>query len=628
MRSNIRLISISLLLLLVGTSVYAQNRQTRKADRHFQRFEYTSAIKEYLKLVDRQRADAYVHKQLADSYYFVFNSGEAVKWYKEALKEAQDAETHFRYAQMLKAQGKYEEANKQMQAFASKAPQDSRAVAFKQDPNYLPRLQDKKKLYDIQLLDMNSDKSDFGAVLYNDRVYFASARNGKRRTFKWTNEPYLDIYSASYNLDGTVTNPEEVKGLNTRWHDGPVVFTPDGKTAIYATESFNQSKGFEKDKESNSKFGQVSLFMSKWMNDKWSEAQPLPFASTEYSTSNPSLTKDGRTLYFSSNMPGGQGGIDIWKVSINADGSFGTPENLGSRVNTASDESFPFIAEDGHTLYFASKGHAGFGGYDIFMIDLKGKNEVVNLGAPVNGAQDDFAFSYYPAKEVGFMSSNRSGVDNLYKLKPVCGVPIYVTVTDAKTGKTLAGAKVSILDDRKNVIASELANAKGEVSFYGECKKAYTIAATMPQYEGNAFPVEASNGQERKISAALNPIEVIITEKEVILKEVFFEFDKHNITEEGAFELDKLVQVMEQYPNMVIMVKSHTDNRGSAQYNQRLSDRRAKATVEYVLSKGISKDRISGKGYGESEPKVDCQENCTEEEHAENRRSEFIIVRK
>lgn len=606
----------------------AQSKDTRKADRHFQRFEYTSAIKEYLKLVDRQKADAYVYKQLADSYYFVFNSAEASKWYKQALSAPQDAETHFRYAQMLKAQGKYEDANKQMQAFASKAPQDSRAVAFKQDPNYLPRLQDKKKLYDVQLLDMNSDKSDFGAVLYNDRVYFASARNGNRRTFKWTNEPYLDIYSASYNLDGTITNPEEVKSLNTRWHDGPVVFSPDGKTAYYATESFNQSKGFEKDKESNSKFGQVSLFVAKWMNDKWSEAQPVSFASVEYSTSNPSLSKDGRTLYFSSNMPGGQGGVDIWKVAVNADGSFGKPENLGSKVNTAADESFPFIADDGSTLYFASKGHAGFGGYDIFMIDLKGKNEVVNLGAPVNGAKDDFAFSYYPTKEVGFMSSNRSGIDNIYKLIPVCGVPIYVTVTDAKTGQTLAGAKVSILDDKKNVIATEMSNAKGEVSFYGECKKGYTIAATMPQYEGNAFPVEASNGQERKIKAALNPIEVIVTEKEVILKEVFFEFNKHNITEEGAFELDKLVQVMQEYPNMVIMVKSHTDNRGADKYNMNLSERRAKATVEYVLSKGISKDRISGKGYGESEPKVDCKEACTEEEHAENRRSEFIIVRK
>ncbi|MDV7391331.1 carboxypeptidase regulatory-like domain-containing protein, partial [Arthrospira platensis SPKY1] len=267
----------------------------------------------------------------------------------------------------------------------------------------------------------------------------------------------------------------------------------------------NQSKGFEKDKASNSKFGQVSLFVAKWMNDKWSEAQPVSFASVEYSMSNPSLSKDGRTLYFSSNMPGGQGGVDIWKVAVNADGSFGTPENLGAKVNTAADESFPFIADDGSTLYFASKGHAGFGGYDIFMIDLKGKNEVVNLGVPVNGAQDDFAFSYYPAKEVGFMSSNRSGVDNIYKLIPVCGVPIYVLVTDAKTQQPLAGAKVSILDEKKNVIATEMSNAKGEASFYGECKKGYTIAATMPQYEGNAFPVEASNGQERRINAALNP---------------------------------------------------------------------------------------------------------------------------
>lgn len=617
-----------ILLLSVSMSICAQNSKTRKADRHFQRFEYSSAIKAYLRLVDRKQADAYVYKQLADSYYFVFNSAEAIRWYKLALSAPQDAETHFRYAQMLKAQGKYEEAHKQMQAFAAQAPQDSRAIAFKRDPNYLPRLQDKEKLYDIQSLDINSDKSDFGAVLFNDRLYFASARNGNRRTFKWTNEPFLDIYSASYNLDGTITNAEEVKGLNTRWHDGPVVFLNEGKTAIYATESFNQSKGFERDKASNSKFGQVSLFSSKWVNNNWTEGQPLPFASTEYSTSNPSISKDGRTLYFSSNMPGGQGGIDIWKVAVNDDGSFGTPENLGPRVNTPADESFPFIAEDGQTLYFASKGHSGFGGYDIFMIDLKGKGEAVNLGAPVNSAQDDFAFSFYADKEVGFVSSNRTGVDNIFKLVPVCGVPIYVTVTDAKTAAPIAGAKVTLLDERKNVVETQLADDKGQVSYYAECKKDYTLAVSMQLYESNAFPVEASNGQERRIAASLKPIEVIVTEKEVILREVFFEFDKYDITEEGSEELYKLVQVMEQYPDMVIMVKSHTDNRGSESYNQRLSDRRAKATVDYILSKGISEDRISGKGYGETSPKIDCKEACTEEEHAENRRSEFIIIRK
>jgi outer membrane protein OmpA-like peptidoglycan-associated protein len=184
------------------------------------------------------------------------------------------------------------------------------------------------------------------------------------------------------------------------------------------------------------------------------------------------------------------------------------------------------------------------------------------------------------------------------------------------------------VDEKKNVISTEMSNAKGEVTYYVECDKAYTIQASKDGYESNTFPVGSSKGPSKKVDAPLNPIEVIVTETEVILNPIFFEFDKSNITQEGAFELDKLVQVMQNNPNMVILAKSHTDNRGSDKYNMSLSDRRAKSTVQYIISKGIAADRISGKGMGESEPKVDCKDKCTEEQHAQNRRSEFLIVKK
>lgn len=615
-------------MIFSSTLLNAQNKDTKKADKFFTRFEYSAAIKEYNKLVEKNKADAYVHKQLADSYYHVFNSAEAAKWYKEAIKTNQDAETYFRYAQMLKAQGKYEEANKQMQTFASKMPSDPRAVAFKAEPNYLPKLQDKKKLYDINLLDMNSDKSDFGAILYKDGVYFASARNGARKTFKWTNEPYLDIYRASYNLDGTVTNPEEVKALNTKWHDGPVVFTQDGNTAYFASETFNQKKGFEKDKQSNSKFGQVSLYSAIMENGQWAKITPLPFTSNSYTTSNPALSADGKTLYFSSNMPGGKGGVDIWKVSINQDGSFGTPVNMGDKVNTAANESFPFMSQDNKTFYFASNGHAGFGGYDVFMIDLKNNSSASNLGKPINSEKDDFAFTFHVEKNVGFLSSNRGGVDNIYKAIPVCGVEVQTRILDAKTGAPIAAAKVSIVDDKKNVIATETTNNNGEVEYYVECNKGYAIQASMKAYDANSATIEPSKGDIRKIELKLQPIEVVIVEDKIVLNEIVFEFNQHNITEEGAKELDRLVEVMQKYPEMIVMVKAHTDNRGEDKYNMALSNKRAKSTIDYVISKGIDATRISGKGYGESEPKIDCKENCTEEEFTENRRSEFIIIKK
>lgn len=624
-RSYITLLSV---LMFSITSISAQNKDTQRADKHFSRLEYTAAAKEYLKLVDQNKADNYVYLQLAESYYKTYNTAEAVKWYERATKEPQEAETYYRYAQMLKAQGKYEAANQQMKIFAEKAPNDQRAKDFKSNPNYLPQLKEKAKLFDLVALDLvNSDKSDFGAILHQDALYFTSARNGAGRNFGWTNEPFLDIFEATHNVDGTFSNPVAVKDLNSRFHDGPVTLTADGNTIYFASESFNE-KLFEKDKESNSKQGQVNLFKATKVNGKWDKITPLPFNSASYSVSNPSLSKDGKTLYFSSDMPGGQGGLDIWKVSIGADGSFGTPENLGSRINTAGNESFPFITADSKALYFASNGHQGFGGYDIFMVDLTNTNAPMNLGQPINSAQDDFAFSFNTEKNFGFISSNRTGVDNIYQAIPVCGVEILTVVTNQKTGAPLADAKVSIVDAKKNVIATERTNSKGEVTFYAECEKEYTIQASKDGYESGSFAVASSKGEPRKVAAALEPIEVIVTPTEIILNEIFFDFDKSEITEAGAEELDKLVRVMQNNQEMVIMVKSHTDNRGGDRYNMALSERRAKATVAYVISKGISKDRISGKGYGKSEQKVDCGADCTEEQHAENRRSEFLIVKK
>lgn len=618
---------ITLSFVIASSTLSAQNKDTKNADRLFNRFEYVDAASEYLKLVDKGKADGYVYKQLADSYYNVFNAAEASKWYARALTEKQDAETYYRYAQMLKADGKYEEANKQLQKFANMAPNDQRAVAFKQNPNYLPKLNEKAKSFDIKSLDINSDKSDFGAMLSNDNtLYFASARNTSRKTYGWNEQPYLDLYSAVYNTDGTFSQPTAVEGVNTKFHDGPASISADGNTMYLASESFNEGL-FEKDKAQKLKFGQVALFKSVKADGKWSKPTPLPFNSKDYSTSNPSLSKDGKTLYFSSNMPGSVGGVDIWKVSVNADGSFGTPENLGKKINTEGNESFPFITDE-NKLYFSSDARQGFGGMDVYVIDLNKGTEATNVGKPVNSEKDDFAFSFNTAKNIGFVSSNRGGVDNIYSATPVCGMEVVSLVRDAKTGSKLSGARVAILDGKNNIIATKTTAADGTVSYDVECDKAYTLQVAKDGYESNNFPVSKTRGGIVNINADLQPIDVIVTETEIILNDIYFEYDKSNITQQGAFELDKLVQVMKNNPAMVIMVKSHTDSRGSDQYNMNLSDRRAKSTVQYIISKGIAKDKISGKGYGESEPKVNCGENCTEEEYAKNRRSEFLIVKK
>ena len=248
------------------------------------------------------------------------------------------------------------------------------------------------------------------------------------------------------------------------------------------------------------------------------------------------------------------------------------------------------------------------------------------MGKPINTEKDDFDFTFNKAKNIGFLSSNRNGNDDIFLVTPICKVDLLVVVTNKKTGEILADAKVAILDEKNNIVDTQMSNSKGEVNYKVMCDKIYSIQASKDGFEGNVFPVAKSKGPTARVDAALQPIDVIVTPTQIILKPIYFEYDKSNITQEGAFELDKLVQVMKNNDKLVIFAKSHTDSRGSDAYNLSLSDRRAKSTVQYVISKGIDASRISGKGFGKSELKVQC-EPCTEEQHAQNRRSEFLIVK-
>ncbi|NHM04900.1 OmpA family protein [Flavobacterium celericrescens] len=621
-------IYLTLSFVIASGLLSAQNKDTKVADKLFDRYEYVDAAKEYLKLTESGKADTYVYKQLADSYYNVFNTKEAVKWYAKAIEQKQDAETYYKYAQMLKAEGNYTEADKQMRQFASLAPSDQRAKTFSSNPNYLPTLKNQSKLYDVVKSDISSDKTDFGAVLTNDNnVYFSSARNTSRRNSNWNEEPYLDLYKATYNANGTISEAVAIDNLNTKWHDGPASISSDGNTMYYGSESFNE-KEYTKDKEKKAKFGKIYLYKATNAGGSWSNGKPLPFNNAAYDVRNPSISKDGKTLYFSSNMPGGFGGEDIWKVSVNGD-EYGTPENLGAKVNTEANESFPFITDD-NVLFFSSNGKQGFGGLDVFKIDLNKGTDAINVGAPVNTEKDDFSFTYNTSKKVGFFSSNRAGNDDIYKADPVCNFRAITIVRDKVTGKEIEGALVVLMDDKQKTLSNSTTDINGNSISQFNCMTSYVGQVSKSGYEGEVFNVNIPSdaiGDDFKVDVTLKPIMPIITEKEVILQPIYFEFNRSNITQQGATELDKLVQVMNEHPTMVIFAKSHTDSRGSDKYNLNLSDRRAKSTVQYLVSKGIAKDRISGQGFGESEPKVTC-DKCTEEEHSQNRRSEFLIVKK
>lgn len=622
-----------LITLLSGLSVTAQNKDTKRADKHFNRFEFVEAAEEYSKLVEDGKGDSYVYGQLAESYYNVFNTEEAERWYAKALESSDNPEMIFKYSQMLKANGKYEASNVQMARFAEMRPSDDRAIAYKKNPDYLPKILEKGKKFNIQNMGFNSKYSDFGGTLQDGKLYITSARNTSRRTYGWNEEPFLDIYEMSKNADGTYLAAALVEDkVNTKYHEGVVSFSPDGNTMYFSRESFFE-KMYEKDSITKNRYSVLQLFKATKEGDKWSNVEGFAINSENYSVKNPSVSADGKTLYFASNMPGGYGLFDIYKASINDDGTLGEAENLGQKVNTQGQEMFPYISSNG-TLYFSSNGHLGLGNLDVFHTkEIDGKMAPVrNIGVPINSNADDFAFRLDEESGEGFVSSNREGgvgSDDIYaikKLQPLCDVLITGTVTDSKTGNPINGASVTMYDSKGNKVLSKVTDSDGTVEFIVECGEGSALEVSMDGYESKRVTVEGSEEEEVAVAIALDPIEEIVAVDRVNLDPIYFDFDKSNITSQAAFELDKLVQVMQKYPEMVISVSSHTDSRGSASYNMALSDRRAKTTVSYVVSKGIDRSRITGSGKGESEPKEDCGSGCTEEQHQMNRRSDFIIV--
>jgi outer membrane protein OmpA-like peptidoglycan-associated protein len=619
-------INLILFFALVNISISAQSIDTKVADKLVESHDFGQAVLEYLSLIEKGNSDAYVMKRLGDCYYNMNNTVDAEKWYGLAIKTEQEPEIYYRYGQMLKSNGKYAESNEQMKTFVAKMPNDNRAKEFIANPNYLLDLMGIEKAFVVEMISVNSDRSDFGAILYENSLYFVSARNESNKIYGWNNEPFLDIYRSIYNNDGTYTEPIALDDLNSRFHEGPVSITNDGITIYFSSESFKE-KLFVNDKAQKLRFGQVNLFKASKENGKWVNTMPLPFNSKNYSTGNPSIDKEGKTLYFASNMPGSLGGTDLWQVTVNGDGSFTAPINLGSSINTVGDENFPFITDD-NILYFSSNGLAGFGGLDVFSVNLTTGEVPKNMGQPINSSKDDLAFTFNKEKNIGYISSNRSGVDHIYSAVLICKSQIEAVIKNSKTGFPIVNSRVSLLDENKLVIDKQLSNDLGGVSFDVDCQKGYTVEVYQDGFISNKASIAKTDSGVVKMDVVLEPIDVVVTEVEIILKPIYFEYNKSGITKQAIEELDKLVYVLSQNEDLFIYAKSHTDSRGNDVYNMDLSERRANATVDYIVSKGISSDRISGKGFGESELKVNCDLDCTEEEHALNRRSEFMIIKK
>ncbi|MGS2764251.1 OmpA family protein [Sinomicrobium sp. M5D2P9] len=630
------------LCLIIGNIAFPQEAKKTRADKSYEDFGYIKSRELYENLLKKGYESKDLYSKLGDTYYYNALYAEALQHYEKVFsyEEETDPVYYYRYAKCLQAEGNYEEAGKVLEKFYGLIGQSGRQGNSLTEE--LSRIRENSGRYEITDVEINSKYADFGPAFGRDgQILFASARDTGifvDRTHKWNKKPFLKLYTASANDDGTLYEPEQLKGdVNTKYHQSSPVITKDGETMYFTRNNFTRGN-YGKDEEGTN---HLKIYRAKYANGKWTEIEDLPINGEEFSTAHPALSPDDKYLYFASDRPGSKGMSDIFRVEITTDGGFGPVENLGEIVNTAGRETFPFIAEDG-TLYLASDGHAGIGGLDVFAVinGPFGEEQVINVGEPVNSKDDDFGYIVDVNTRKGYFSSNRNeetGFDNIYTFLENAPLAIAAElcghVRDIHTKEPLARTKVTLYDEEGEKKKEFETDDAGNFCVKVLAGKNYNTRYDKEEYQPHEeFVTKLEAGEKREVLIELERGDMFPGDdlaQKLNLNPIYFDFDKHNIREDAAKELAKVIQVMQQYQGMVIEVRSHTDSRGSDRYNLGLSDRRAKSTVHYIVEKGeISPDRVSGKGYGETELVNECANGvpCSREKHQLNRRSEFIIV--
>lgn len=630
-----------------SSNIYSQEAKLANADKKYDNYAYIDAIKTYEKVAEKGYKSASMFQKIGNAYYFNGELEKAAKWYCDlfAMPDTTIEPTYYyRYAQSLRAMGDNKKADEILKEFEKVSANDSRAKLYNKNVNYLDEIKANSGRYKIENASINSQYSDYGSSFYNNKIVFTSARDtgslGQRK-HTWTNQHFTNLYSADLGEDMTPSNPVKFnKELKSKFNEASPVFTKDGKTVFFTRN--NYVKGIKGKNDQGITL--VKLFKATLdENANWTNIEALPFTSDNYSTAHPTLSPNEKTMYFASDMPGTYGLSDIYKVQINEDGSFGTPVNVGSSINTEGRETFPFVSQE-NEIYFASDGHPGVGGLDIFMAKINDDgsfNKVQNIGMDANSPKDDFAYLIDSKTRRGFLSSNRDGgqgYDDIYQFletkRLFCEQELYGEITDLDSKMPLANAKVILFDKRMKELKTVYADEKGAYSFMVECSNMYSVRAEKENYNTNEKQVSIpyENGKTYlPIELEKDKCKVTVGDdlgKCFGIKNIYFDLDKSNIRTEAALDLEKILDVLNQYPNMKLDIRSHTDSRASFKYNEALSDRRAKSTISWLVKNGISPDRFTGKGYGETQLVNKCSDgvNCTEEEHQMNRRSEFIIT--
>ena len=634
------------LLLSIGVCIngYSQKSQLEKANEKYENYGYLDALKIYEKVAEKGYGSEEIYIKLGNSYYFNAQYDKAALWYEKLFllnAEPENPALLLRYSQSLKAMGSNEKAENLYNQYLKKNPIDS---PIEKAIDYMELIKQNSNRYRFQKLEALYDPQNiaFGNTKKDGKLIYASSHDSKglfNRKSAWDGLNFLSLFEIEVDEENqALGTPHKLKNnLKGRYHESSLIYTKDQKTIYYTSN--NAAKPKDGDNQN------LKIYRLRQTNGKWSEPEELSINSDFFSCAHPALSPDEKVLYFASDRPGGFGESDIYQVSIQEDGTLGTPSNLGPKINTSGKDTFPFISAE-NELYFSSNGHFGLGGLDVFYIDLKPENygDLLNVGEPINSYADDFAFGINSETKRGVVSSNRAEAvghfihSNIYSflettpLKNLYMGIIQGLVTDKKTDEPIENVTIFLTDKDGHPLQETITDADGKYRLEVNKTLTYFVTASHENYDTEEKESQP-NLEAQNINFQLQPNKVAITggtdlAKVLNIPLIYFDYNKWNIRPDAEVELEKIFITLQEYSDIKLKIRAHSDSRGSVSYNLQLSERRAKATLDYLVSRGISSKRLSSEGLGESELLNHCTDDvpCSEEEHQRNRRSEFLIV--
>lgn len=615
----------------------------KEADKLYKQLDYKYALEIYEKIM-KANPSAEVAQKIANCYRFINNTEAAEIWYSKVIAYPNvDAENYRYLAEAQKQNGRFDAAAANFLIWGEKNSSQNKeaqkqanicqvAKNWSENPDVGALVEDE--------ISFNSENSDFSPVKFGNDILVTSDRWQKdkkgQEIYGWTGNPYVKIYQVS----SATKSVSLLKGsINKGFHSGPLAVYPSADTIIFTRAVMSANK-----KAKVGDVGKLYLLIAVKVGDEWVAKDKLPFNHDgTFSVQHPALSPDGKILYFASNMPGGYGGMDLYYSEKLGNGTWSQPKNCGPEVNTSADDVFPTVRQDG-AFYFASKGHIGMGGLDIFSAVGNKDNfsNVENLRAPINSPKDDFGILFNEDLKTGYLSSNRNGgvgMDDIYrfrtgiKAEPTPQERIFAvngSVVEKGSQTPISGLEILLVNKSTGVETKTVSDAEGKFTFQLDKESDYLVKGDPMQYyttqTGEISTKGASQSTIYDIKFELERSKDVYTIK---LNNIFYDFNKWNIRNDAMLDLKKVNDFMASMPNVKMELIAHTDARGKASYNQILSEKRANSAKDFLIEGGVAADRLTAVGKGESELLNQCADGvkCTEAQHQLNRRTEFKIVK-